>query len=144
MNWIKRAWRGEEKLWKVFWLYDVLVGFGFNFIDAIIKNGFGSKSIEYILFDIMYFVYAIWLFISLWRCAFNTEWKFFSYIARIFAVLPIILIMAGLLIGGGLIGHDFSVAAECKKELKEYKESGGTDLEGFAQKCIQDHSHKAP
>ncbi len=30
MQWIKRTWRGEEKLWKVFWVYGVglsLVGF---------------------------------------------------------------------------------------------------------------------
>ena len=92
MNFIKRAWRGEEKLWKVFLLPLLL----FFFLSALlnpIKSLYIGTVFQYI-FQFLLVSYTIWYIVSLWRCAFNTQRKMYSYIARLFA-----LNLAGILFG---------------------------------------------
>ena len=132
MSWIKRAWRGEERLWKVFWVYGVLLAAGLSIAAFIAKILLGP--VGYIVLAVVRIAYSIWLLVAQWRCAFNVEWTFWGYIARIQAI--VILIAVPLAIVGGVL--DLTGASECSKELKTYNTYGGTDIEGFKKSCVQE------
>lgn len=137
MGWIKRAWRGEERLWIVFWLHGVLLGLILSMVCMdFIPNAFGAVAA--IVSGSFYLVYYIWNTVSQWRCAFNTNWHFWGYVVRVMIVLTFIFLSIGLLVGGGLVGRDLLTAAECRKELKEYQLKGGKpDAERFKKDCIE-------
>jgi hypothetical protein len=98
MQWIKRTWRGEEKLWKVFWVYGVglsLVGFftalAVSIWAAMSIGVIGSPSESTWYFgrytwSAVSICYFVWITISLWRCAFNLEKRVLGYGARVLAV----------------------------------------------------------
>jgi len=83
MNWIIRAWKGEEKLWKVFWFGGVIIDAGFTSIKKIL----GHTEFTDALFAISAGIYLVWLFVSEWRCAFNAKWNGWGYIMRGFIIL---------------------------------------------------------
>lgn len=86
---ISRNWRGEEDLIRYFLFYCVLFAFFFNktpsawTLDLLLDN---RKYISLIMV-IIYFLYIrIYLIVSLWRCARNTNHKPLFYMARVYAV----------------------------------------------------------
>ena len=127
MNWVKKAWRGEEKLWKVFWIYDILGGFLLVVINKILGKILGASLILGISDFVIWIVFCIWITVSLWRCAFNLDWKFWGYIARIWAVFPILMLTIGFIVGSILSGSDMIAAAEerqCERIIKAAEQSG--------------------
>ena len=93
MGFIKRAWSGQEKLWKVYWLYAMLLGivaqvvlYGLQMVAAI--GGFGM--IARIFAMVLFLAYAVWCNVSLWRCAWNAKAKIWGYIVRIIVVISAI------------------------------------------------------
>ncbi len=115
LNLIKRNWAGEEKLWKVFWVWNFLV---INILDvlAIIVifstlfpvflffAGINDTSVtvtyslrfsDIILaiigfcYTIFVLVYTIWAIVSLWRSAFNSSNKIWGYMARCWIVFQL-------------------------------------------------------
>ena len=89
MHWIKRAWRGEERLWRVFWIGGVILDIGFTAIKKILGH---TETTDFV-YAIVALIYLVWLFVSEWRCAFNVKWKGWGYIVRGLIILsPIIWI----------------------------------------------------
>lgn len=90
MEWIKRAWRGEEKLWKVFWIYGFVIPYAFVSIVVFISwHKFSyeealkiNKVINYSLNPYLFF----WG-ICVWRCADNVKKKIWETLAIIVAFL---------------------------------------------------------
>jgi hypothetical protein len=79
-----RAWRGEQPLWKVFWLYGVatslvliaLYGAAFYAGQAALRQGL-----------LLCFVpYTAWLLVSVWRCANNTKEPYWGLLARFMTI----------------------------------------------------------
>lgn len=138
MNPIMRAWSGQERLWKVFWIYGVLFGIIIGIAAAIAGV---SQTIPYIVANI---IYGLWLVVAEWRCAFNATWKIWGYVVRVLIVLSIIFIVIGFFTGGVLVGSDLIKAAECRREVKEYLANGGTDEEGFKKQCIDRKTGATP
>jgi len=95
MNAIKASWTGNERLWKVFWIYNWLFG------TAI---GVGSEAAEkalpwpaLLVISLFTVVYAIWVIVSLWRCAFNASWRGWGYIVRVMVVVTVIgMVLVGV------------------------------------------------
>ena len=93
---MRKAWRGEERLWKTYWLYNVLgvlsIGFVLKSLQAYgiqrEQNNQSSIGLSIFIFllAISFFPYLIWALTSLWKCAFNTRWKIWGYFARAFVV----------------------------------------------------------
>lgn len=82
------AWRG--KTWKVFWLYYVLFSL-FIMIAYMPKFILESQCVAlsvtvhaaYLLtLLIVLVVWLVWIVVSLWRCAFNNEWRGWGYAIR--------------------------------------------------------------
>lgn len=89
--------KGEERLWKVFWLYNVTVVLLFSLIiNFIRKIGLSLENhhdptrlimgIELVL-GILYIAYLIRALISLWKCAFNVDTKVWGYLARLYVLM---------------------------------------------------------
>ncbi len=107
----KKAWFGQERLWVVFWIYNVIGGFIFVFLLAafvmLTGIGMGIFSSPGAMEDSappVAFVYAIyipwvlyfgWVSICSWRCALNTDFVFLGYIIRFFVILFFIQVVAG-------------------------------------------------
>lgn len=131
MTSITRAWKGDEKLWIVFWLYGMLAGTILNILFIDVIGGFVP-----LLGIIWPIVFTIWYLVASWRCAFNVNWRPWGYIVRILNVMIIVLIPIGMLLG--LLGSDLMKAAECRKKAEAYIAQGGTDIEKFKRQCLEE------
>lgn len=94
---VKRAWKGEERLWKVFWIFNVLGFYVIGFMQQVVisiesagalNHGYGRLLT--ILFGLLTIIYFIWAITSLWRCAFNTGSRVWGYLGRVFVVAVIV------------------------------------------------------
>ena len=79
-----RAWRGEQRLWKVFWLYGVATSVT---IVALYIVAFydGRMALRQVLLP-CFAAYTAWILISVWRCAGNTNEKLWGTLARFLTV----------------------------------------------------------
>jgi len=75
-----RAWRGEEPLWKVFWVYGVVTSVTIVTI-YIVAFYDGRVALRQVLLP-CFATYTAWILISVWRCADNTDEKLWSMLAR--------------------------------------------------------------
>lgn len=78
------AFRGEEKLWKTFWVY----GFGgsiiLNIINSILTSILMLLGIPMML---VMLAFQVWSSIAIWRCAPNVKNKIWGQVARVLVVL---------------------------------------------------------
>ena len=93
------AWSGKEKLWKVFWLYNFILGTAIGYaIDYVAGLGL---IIEIAVFTVV-LIWAIWVLVALWRCAFNSRWRGWGYVCR--GVVVLSLGVAALKVIGPFVG----------------------------------------
>lgn len=79
-----RAWRGEQPLWKVFWVYGVAAS---SALIALYGIGFYVDRIALRQELLLGFVpYTVWILVSVWRCANNAENEFWGLMARLLTV----------------------------------------------------------
>jgi hypothetical protein len=102
MRSVQQAWKGEERLWRVFWVYGValsVIGFlGSSAVELATAMSSGvvgtpSESKWYLYYHIWLAVaecYWVWLGVSLWRCAFNVQKRIWGHVARALAVVVVI------------------------------------------------------
>ena len=89
INWIKSAWRGGERLWKVFWL-GALAIYAFVFILGILFAFLPIGPATYALWYVVCFSMSVWWWVSVWRCAPNSGWPLWKYLSRIVVVLQVL------------------------------------------------------
>jgi len=84
---INKSINGEEKLWKVFWIYwwlgVVLISAASNYVDEYFHE-FGD-----LYFIAIFIPWFFWANISLWQCAFNAVVKYWGYLVRIIVIWQI-------------------------------------------------------
>jgi hypothetical protein len=161
MRWIKRAWKGEEKLWKIFWCgYIPMFAVILLFIKII---GDDPESLTHPLwsywlwsahiltdtvvhfFMLVSFVITIWILKSLWACAFNSKRQFYGILARITVAISSFGIWALM----GILWIDTSwtiMELEC---MKKEAQSRRVDIQLFIQEnygmafpvCIKQSTH---
>ena len=127
MDFVKNAWNGKEKLWKVFWLAGVLGGLALNILGKILTALLGPFGLIIALISVPY---IIWYFVAIWRCAFNADWRGWGYIARIYLLLPLIAIP---LVIGGIYLAAVSVTAHqrCNHDLAEQAKAANIDPQQY-------------
>jgi hypothetical protein len=91
---ILASWKGHERLWKVFWIYNWLCG------TAV---GIGVEAAAKVLpwpallvIAVFVLIWAVWVTVSLWRCAFNASWRGWGYLVRAGIVLGVMAIVVTL------------------------------------------------
>jgi hypothetical protein len=103
---IIRAWSGDERLWKVFWLYNVLGFILLTILSGLLANAispinsFIGRAIIVVfigVYLVLYIVYYVWAVCSLWRCAFNVKGKWWGYLSRAY-VLMFVLALLGIMV----------------------------------------------
>ena len=81
-----RAWRGEEDLWRVYWLYGLLYPVLLLLCIQVLTSSTIAGMNGSVLFNILMGLFCFWMCVSLWRCAWNCNWRFWGYWARISSV----------------------------------------------------------
>lgn len=98
-NFLSRMWRGEEKLWKAFWLWPIVIGL----ILAVIVYGIGvftGKGYFGIIatpaYNVAMAVYWVWLTIAVWRCGKNSKaiWRVLSRIVMVLGTAAMLFVAA--------------------------------------------------
>ena len=79
---VAQAWRGELKLWVVYWLYGGITGIALGMI-------LGLLGLPLLVTYLLMAPWAVWITVSIWRCAFNCSWRGWAYLARILALLGV-------------------------------------------------------
>jgi hypothetical protein len=75
-----RTWKGEEKLWLVFWIYHFLIGTLLSFnMEGMIASMSLWMSVFYML---VILAWAVFVMVGLWRCAFNAKRRIWGIFAR--------------------------------------------------------------
>lgn len=153
MQWIKRAWRGEERLWKVFWVYGILAGYA---LDAVTMLGFvmliphvhlmpwHAPVWLYVLgavWTIFLWCFSIWTAVALWKCSFNSGRRYWGYAARVAYVLSVVLTVSHLV---GFSGDTDSWEIDCEKLMRDYAMKQGlnpqtyiSENQAYVHKCTE-------
>jgi len=122
MHWIGRGWRGEEKLWKVFWVYGptgVLCLFSPLLVAAsAIPAGVGTIVIM-IVYAVLAVCFVIWLLVSEWRAVANSHQGIRALLVRIFVIYFTLQVYGGWIIAGASIAWAASDAAALRKYAPE-------------------------
>jgi len=79
-----RAWRGEQPLWKVFWLYGVATSSAL--ITIYVTAFFIDRVVLRQVLLLCFAPYTAWILVSVWRCANNTHEWLWSLLARLLTV----------------------------------------------------------
>lgn len=76
---LEAAWQGDEKLWKVFWIYQWLFGI------ALTSAWVLSENFGLLVEGVVLAVVAVWfvgVVVAQWRCSFNARWRGWGYVVR--------------------------------------------------------------
>jgi hypothetical protein len=96
---IKLAWRGDLKLWQVFWIGKILIPCLIFLVLQLIADGFDTNWPS-MIYGLLWPFYLIFIFVAVWRCAPNTDHKIWMYLVRaqiILLLVSVILMVAFLL-----------------------------------------------
>lgn len=121
MEWFKKAWRGDELCWKVFWIYGVLFGCAMNYAAVKLEHTFMMNPPIKFCFVLFNLFYLIWIVVATYRSAKNVRFKIFSYVARILALLFPLVFFGVVFAGGVQKGQMMIEAAKCKRAAIDAK-----------------------
>ncbi len=81
-NFVASCWRGEGRLWLVFWIYGVLLSTIVTGVFlALLATEDPIPGLEQFLI-VAFIPYTVWILVSIWRCAFNVENKLYGHMAQ--------------------------------------------------------------
>ena len=93
-----RLWRGEEALWKAYWLIGVLGGWA---VQTVAANLVSFEIVPVLPAVGGALIYAVYVFVAIWRCAFNADRRIWGYLARaVLVALPLFSVVE-ILFGDG-------------------------------------------
>lgn len=87
-----RAFSGNERLWKVFWLLWIPFLALVLFVRRILIEIASSEATRsspwslYLLF-LCFGICSIWLLIALWKCSSNVKFRVFFWVGRVYVVI---------------------------------------------------------
>ena len=91
-------WNGRARLASAFWLLGViglhLLSF---FINLVAARGHPIATVVCVIVWLSYYIFAL---VSIWRCAWNTVWKGWGYIARAYVISIPVLILGPFILWG--------------------------------------------
>jgi hypothetical protein len=92
---LRAYWKGKASLASAYWI----LGFLGNLVLTVIYKliAVQESSLLNSIFLLISTTYSVFTCISIWRCAWNTSWKGWGYIARAFIAIGAIGAVAGLL-----------------------------------------------
>lgn len=91
MEYIRYLWQGREKLWKVFWIYNILWLFVLNSVASLLIDAAPSDIAAWAVYVIFQLV-TLFLVLARWKCAFNTSWIGWGIAARGYILICFVLV----------------------------------------------------
>ena len=88
---LRAHWNGQASLASAYWLIGVLGGVVFS----VLFNLLASSPIALLIF-LVWVPYTVFALVSIWRCAWNTSWKGWGYIARALVLLNVLSVLGAL------------------------------------------------
>ena len=82
-NIFRRAWKGQERLWKAYWGHLWLGTFIASSAAIILLPIAALFDISLLITLIPVLPYTAFATVCVWRCAFNSDWRGWGYLARI-------------------------------------------------------------
>jgi len=127
MNVLKQAWRGEVKLWKVFWGGVVLpIVILFILILLLIlfhmSYGFTQTQGSFILQAIYYIAWCV----CVWKCSSNTGNRFWKYTAIVSAVVLTLGVIAAT-----IHKHPAAYNPACVKPMEDFARNNGLNVQDY-------------
>jgi len=92
-------WRGKASLASAYWLIGALGGLLFS----MLANMLSATPIVLLVF-LAWIPYSVFALVSIWRCAWNTNWNGWGYLARASVLLNGVYVLAVLV---GVLGYLF-------------------------------------
>jgi hypothetical protein len=84
-NYLYACWLGNMDLKWAFWPFFLVLNITIYTADTLVKTGVFTVSMwDDIHF--VFFLFSIWWFIAIWRCANNTDYLLFTVLARFLAL----------------------------------------------------------
>ena len=92
---LRAYWEGRASLASAFGLVGIIGSFVIGLVVALVISFAETQgwAILYRIADILNFVYLVFVSVSIWRCAWNTSWKVWGYIARSIVIINVIRIV---------------------------------------------------
>lgn len=87
MTFVEYYWRGEGPLWKIYWLYGVLLSLGLAVVIAAAGLGHWVPLPGLIAMLVGLALYTVWILVSVWRCAENVARHPFGYDPELWTAL---------------------------------------------------------
>lgn len=87
MSFVAHYWRGEGPLWKIYWLYGVLLSVALAVVIAVAGLGHWVRLPGLIAMLVGLTIYTGWILVSVWRCAENVEGRPFGYDPELWTAL---------------------------------------------------------
>ena len=99
-----RYWRGQERLWKAFWLFGIVgfsvLGTAVGLVRGVVLDSqmwIGVGLIFWGLALVAALAYQVWVCVAIWRGAFNVGWKGWGYVSRGVVVLQAVAVVVSLI-----------------------------------------------
>ena len=89
---VRSAWEGRAPLWKVFWLGGELFGSALAVVLFVVIRP-GPVTPIAVLCSLPY---AVWIGVSIWRCAYNVRKRQWGDLARIYLIVAVPMTVFGL------------------------------------------------
>lgn len=102
MSLVEYYWRGNGPLWKIFWIYGVVVSVGLAVLiaTAAFQKEVGLPGLIAMLVGLV--AYTIWVVVSIWRCADNIQGRPFGFDPSLWSSLSRALTVAWVINALGL------------------------------------------
>ncbi len=97
---------GEGPLWKVFWLWGVVLSWALFGLFYLAATNIGITWGLFIVSGLIMLPYSVWLLVSIWMCADNTGYDFWGRASRFLTIIWSLNIggVAGFLLTDLVIG----------------------------------------
>ena len=122
---ILKVWRGQYRLWVLFWVVGVVIQFVMGKILGVIISQLPEAAVfvAQICIPIYMVIYTIWWAVGLWRGAFNTKWKTLGYVARAFILCLPFLYGYGMWMQQQAKNPEHMQEVRCRNLIIRYKEA---------------------
>ena len=140
MNYFLRGLQGEEKLWKIYWMYGWL-GLGIvRILFQIISIFFPSPAVTMTL-SALYWTFLLWQEISQWQCAYNVGWSGWGTIVRFFSgffflcLFSVIALIPDDIKKERHFSYDLFASARAQYDASDGDDQSGNVNEGAKPSC---------
>ncbi len=80
--------KGKTPLWQVIWIY----GFGVSLVYTLLEPLFPASKSAFSPYLVLGLLIGLWQSVMVWQCAYNSKYRRYGHVLRVFVVLGLLLI----------------------------------------------------